>query len=160
MKTTTEKKIKSWDYAIYLTIGLEDKLSKTLDLFRIKKPVFTASALVYYKGREEMAGQCLDEVNEILEKNWDLTKERATIYYLWKKHHLNDTHAGTKKQENRLHQNGIENRATNYEKACEALEKAGLLVDDGVKFGASWNYWEIPAEDLAEIKKFFIWLRP
>lgn len=156
MKTTTEKKIKSWDYAIYLTIGLEDKGAKTLDLFRIKKPVFTVSASVYNKGREEMAGQCLDEVNEILEKNWDLTKERAMVYYLWKKHHLNDTHAGTKKQEARLHQNGIENRATNYLEACEALENAGLLIDDGVKFGTSWNYWEIPAEDLAEIKKFFI----
>ena len=157
MKTTTEKKIKSWDYSIYLTIWLEDKGAKTLDLFKIKKPVFTVSALVYYKGREEMAGQCLDEVNEILEKNWDLTKERAMIYYLRKKHHLNDIHAGTKKQENRLHQHGIRNRANNYEKVCEALENAGLLVDDGVKFGASWNYWEIPAEDLAEIKKFFIY---
>lgn len=157
MKTTTEKKIKSWDYSIYLTIGLEDKGAKTLDLFKIKKPVFTVSALVYYKGREEMAGQCLDEVNEILDKNWDLTKERAMIYYLRKKHHLNDIHAGTKKQEARLHQNGIRNRANNYEKTCEALEKAGLLIDDGVKFGATWHYWEIPAEDLAEIKKFFIY---
>ena len=64
-------------------------------------------------------------------------------------------HAGTRKQEARLHQNGIENRANNYKETCEALEKAGLLVDDGVKFGASWNYWEIPAEDLTEIKKLF-----
>ena len=157
MKKTTEKTIKSWDFTIKLTIGLEDKGAKTLDLFRIKKPVFTVSASVYYKGREEMAGQCLEEVNEILEKNWDFTKERAIIYYLWKKHHLNDAHAGTKKQENRLHQHGIENRANNYEKTCEALDKSGLLVDDGVKFGASWNYWEIPAEDLAEIKKFFLY---
>ena len=155
METTTKKIITSWDFTIKLTIGLEDKGAKTLDLLRLKKPVFTVCASVYNKGREEMGGQCLDEVNEILKKNWDLTKERAIIYYLWKKHHLNDLHAGTKKQETRLHQNGIENRANNYTETCEKLEKAGLLVDDGVKFGASWNYWEIPAEDLAEIKKFF-----
>lgn len=155
MKTTTEKKIKSWDFTIKLTIELEDKGAKSFDLLRIKKPVFSVRALVYNKGLEEMGGQCLDEINEILEKNWDLTKERAIIYYLWKKHHLNDTHAGTKKQETRLHQNGIENRASNYEETCEALDKAGLLIDEGVKFGATWHYWEIPAEDLAEIKKLF-----
>jgi len=153
----TIKKITSWNYLIKLNIRLEDKEQKSFDIFKkLKKPVFSVCADVYYKGREDMGGQCLDEINEILEKNGDTTKERTTLYYLRKKHHLNDTHAGTKKQETRLKNHNINNRANNYKETCDALENAWLLIDGGVKFGSTWHYWEIPAEDLREIKSLFI----
>lgn len=153
----TIKIINSGDYLIKLYIKLEDKDQKNFDILKkLKKPVFSVSAGVYYKGREDMWGQCLDEINEILEKNGDLTKERATLYYLRKSYHLNDFHAGTKKQEKRLKTHNINNRANNYSETCNALEDAWLLIDEGVKFWSIWHYWEIPAEDLREIKKFFI----
>lgn len=160
----TIKKIISWDYIIKLEIRLEDKDQKNFDILKkLKKPVFSVSAVVWYKGRAYTAGQCLDEINEILEKNGGTTKERATLYYLRKKHHLNDLHAGTPKQEARLKNNawllrayGITGRASNYSETCDLLKRFDLYNDEGREFGTGWNYWEIPADDLAEIKKFFI----
>lgn len=155
-KMETIKKITSWGYLIKLNIRLEDKEQKNFDILKkLKKPVFSVCADVWYKGREDMGGQCLDEINEILEKNWDLTKERAIIYYLRKKHHLNDLHAGTEKQEKYLKEH-LEEHKRDYSKSCEVLEKAGILYDGDYKYWSSWLYREIPAEDLAEIKKFFI----
>lgn len=153
----TIKIINSGDYLIKLYIKLEDKDQKNFDILKkLKKPAFSVSAMVWRKWAEECGGQCLDEINEILKKNGDLTKERAIIYYLRENYHLNDTHAGTKKQEKRLKAHNINNRANNYSETCKALEDAWLLIDEGVKFWSIWHYWGIPAEDLREIKKFFI----
>lgn len=152
----TIKKITSWDYLIKLYIELEDKEQKNFDIMKkLKKPVFSVSAMVWRKWIEDCGGQCLDYINEILEKNEDLTKERAIIYYLRKKHHLNDLHAGTEKQEKYL-KDHLEEHKRDYSKSCEVLEKAGILYDDGYKYWSSRLYREIPAEDLREIKKFFI----
>ena len=94
-------------------------------------------------------GQCLDEINIYLKNNKIFKK----IYRLWKLYHLNDMHAGTKKQEEFLKSHNIENWANEYKKTCEILEKYGFLYDDGIKFGSTWHYWEIPENDLKEIKE-------
>lgn len=78
---------------------------------------------------------------------------RAKIYDQRKRNHLNDLHAGTKRQEERLEANGIKGRANNYTETCEKLEKAGLLVDNGYKFGTGRQTREISKEDDAKIKE-------
>ena len=93
-------------------------------------------------------GQCLDEINKYFKYNKTFKK----IYRLWKLYHLNDMHAGTVKQETFLNENGIENWANNYKEVCKILEENGLLYDNGIKFGATWQCWEIPENDLQEIK--------
>ena len=93
-------------------------------------------------------GQCCEEINKYFRNNKTFKK----IYRLWKLYHLNDMHAGTIKQETFLNENGIKNWASNYEKVCKILEENGLLYDNGIKFGATWQYWEIPGNDLQEIK--------
>lgn len=153
-KMETIKKIQSWKFTIEVCIRLKDKEQENFNLFqKLKKPVFSVSAMVWKGKKEDCAGQCLDYVNEILEQNGDLTKERATIYYLRKKHHLNDLHAGTEKQEEYLKQ--ARGFLTDYSDQCDALDKAGLLVDNGYKYWSWWLYRPIPDEDLREIKKLF-----
>lgn len=113
------------------------------------KGVFTASATIWNSRHTDCvcAGQCLDEVSK------HITSEPfKKIYTLWKKHHLNDMHAGTVKQEEALVAAGLTGFAADYKKCCEYLESIGLLVDDGYEFGTGWLKREIPAEDLQEIK--------
>ena len=95
------------------------------------------------------SGQCLDELQPFF-KNNKLFKE---VYRLWKLYHLNNMHAGTRKQEKFLKKHGVENWTTNYEDICEFLNINNLLYDDGVKFGTVWHYWDIPKRDLEKIYK-------
>lgn len=95
------------------------------------------------------AGQCEDEINNILKGD----ELRAKIYDQRKRNHLNDLHAGTKRQEERLEANGIKGRANNYTETCKKLEEAGLLVDNGYKFGTGRQTREISKEDDAKIKE-------
>ena len=94
-------------------------------------------------------GQCLDEIKCYFRNN----RTFKEVYRLWKLYHLNDLHAGTKKQEEFLHNNNIKNWANNYKEVCKILEKNNLLYDDGVKFGSTWHYWAIPEIDLMKIKE-------
>lgn len=66
---------------------------------------------------------------------------------MWRKYHLNDLTAGTKKQEDAIE----EWRKTNkydYTKACEYLASIGLLEDRGYKYGTSWLGRPIPTDDI------------
>lgn len=95
------------------------------------------------------AGQCEDKINKILKGD----ELRAKIYDQRKRNHLNDLHAGTKRQEERLKANRIKGRASNYTETCKKLEKAGLLIDNGYKFGTGRQTREISKEDDAKIKE-------
>ena len=153
----TKKTIISWGYKIVLDICLKDKENKKVSPYTetFLRPVFSVSASVYSKGREYMWGQCLKEIDDILRENWDISKERIDIRYFWEKYHLNDMHAWTRKQEERLNKNWIDNRANDYTNVCKKLEDAGLLFDNWIKFWSTWQYWEIPSKDLKDIKKLF-----
>lgn len=78
---------------------------------------------------------------------------RAKIYDQRKRNHLNDLHAGTKRQEDRLEANGIKGRANNYTETCKKLEEAGLLVDNDYKFWSGRLTRKISKEDDAKIKE-------
>ena len=116
--------------------------------------VFTASGSliipnrVLFKDDEYiMGGQCLDELKEYIND-----ETFNTIYVMWKKHHLNDMHAGTEKQEAALNEAGLTQYANKYKECCDYLESINLLKDDGYKFGTGWLKREIPEEDLNIIK--------
>ena len=112
------------------------------------KPRFSCSADCYRLG---MHGQCLDALNPYMENNtlWNM------IYRLWKNHHLNHLHAGTKKQEQKLEEVFGDLRV-DYKDKRDCLSEYGLLEDDGHKYGHGWVYWEIPADDLAIMKAIIV----
>lgn len=116
-----------------------------------EKPVFTVCANVWNSKKTDilMGGQCLDELLPYF-KNNKLFKE---IYRLWDLYHLNNLHAGTKKQEEFLKKYCIKDWANKYEETCDFLNKNNMLYDNGVKFGTTWHYWDIPKKDLEKIKK-------
>ena len=94
------------------------------------KPIFSCCADCYRLGKH---GQCLDALNPYMENNtlWNM------IYRLWKNYHLNNLHAGTKKQEQKLEE-VFGDLLVNYEDKCNCLAEHGLLEDDGHKYGHDW----------------------
>lgn len=114
------------------------------------KGVFTAFGTVWNSKKTDCVcvGQCLDTLAKYIKS--DTFKK---IHRLWKKHHLNDMHAGTEAQEEALNAEGLTSYASDYKKCCEYLESIGLLVDNGYKFGTGWLKRDIPIEDVAEIEK-------
>ena len=119
-----------------------------------EKPIFTVSAYVWNSKKTDtlIGGQCLDELLPYFKNN----KLFIEIYRFWKLYHLNDFHAGTKKQEEFLNYHNIKNWASEYDKTCEFLNKNNMLYDKGVKFGTTWHYWDIPKKDLDKIKKIIV----
>lgn len=102
-------------------------------------------------------GQCLDEVFK-----YDELRPYVEIYELWKKHHRNDMHAGSPKQEEMIKAwKTSNNRPYDYDMICEMLDEAGLLVDKSYihkgkpyKYGTAWLIREIPEDDLLKIRKW------
>ena len=109
--------------------------------------VFTASGWLQ-EGRRCYSGQCLEEIYNYFNDN----ETMATIYNMWKKHHLNDMHPGTEAQEKALEEAGLTHWANEYKKCCDYLESIGLYEDNGYKFGTGWLKREIPQEDLQIIE--------
>lgn len=138
----------------YLKIGKKINLvTLEIELRNDEKnrPVFSVCGNVWDNRKKDIliGGQCLDELFPYFKNNELFVK----IYKLWKKHHLNNLHSGTKKQEKFLIKNNIQNWANDYKKVCEFLNKNNLLYDKGIEFGATWHYWDIPKKDLEEIIK-------
>lgn len=77
-------------------------------------------------------GQVVDEITPKNEAQEKLIK-------VWKKWHLNDLHAGTIRQEKELE--GVKG---DYSAHCKHLEKIGLLVDNGYRYGSGWLTRELP----------------
>ena len=113
-----------------------------------EEKVFTASASLKWAGKWfGMAGQCLDDLKKYIHN-----ETYNTIYMMWKKHHLNDMHAGTEAQEKALEEAGYTSWANNYYECCDYLKSIGLYEDNGYKFGTGWLKREIPQEDLQIIE--------
>ena len=112
---------------------------------RYNRPVFSCCADC---NRLHTHGQGFDIINPHMQ-NSTLWK---VLYKLWKKHHLNNMNAGTRKQDNFLRLEGLEN--AKYDEKIDALKANGLLIDNGYKYGTGWLYREIPSDDLALIKAF------
>ena len=90
------------------------------------------------------AGQNLDTIAELIH-----TDEFNEIYRFWKLYHLNGMHAGTEKQEEALKNCP----SKDYAEQCEYLESIDLLIDNGYRYGTSWLFREIPADDLKRIEE-------
>lgn len=129
-------------------------------------PVFSASGDVWNTKDTDiiMGGQMLDDVKHV-PKNDPLFQE---IKRLWKKHHLNDVHAGTKRQEDALIKAGITGRNYTYERAIAYLKNKGLYevvltptekrynpryAGKPYRYGSGWLYRPIPKTDLAKINR-------
>ena len=91
-------------------------------------------------------GQAIDEIAKAYKGNPLAEK----ICYWWRKYHLNDKHAGTKRQEDLLKYC----KSHGYKEQCDFLEKHSMLFDNGYKYGSAWLKEEIPANDLQDIKDF------
>ena len=112
------------------------------------------SGIVYEKNnhgswRDVGGGQCQDE----LIQNFVDMPNAKRLYELWERWHLNDLNAGDEVQEahlRKLKENGWEYKS--YENACEQLERDGLLVHNGYKYGSAWKFEEVPAEVLKELE--------
>ena len=75
--------------------------------------------------------------------NTELLTKFVTVWEAW---HLNDMRAGTSAQEAAL--KNMPKSSNHYTDACAFLEKRGLLVDDGYRYGSEWLREEVPAEIL------------
>lgn len=124
-------------------------------------PVFTVSGDVKKRNQWICGGQCLDTMIVMFPPL--LGNERFAFWYkMWKVHHLNDLHAGTKEQEKVLKE-AVENGiipgygANYYTESCEYLKSIDLyeVEYDGkpYRYGHGWIYYEIPEEDLNKIKE-------
>ena len=89
-------------------------------------------------------GQAIDEVAKAYKGN----PLAENIANWWRKYHMNDMHAGTKRQEDLLKYC----KSHDYKEQCDFLEKHSMLFDNGYKYGTAWLKEEIPTEDLEEIK--------
>lgn len=94
----------------------------------------------------DMCGQCLDELSELIDD-----PVFTQIYWLWKRYHLNDLHAGTPVQEYALEHAPFQNNA-DYKARCEYLKSIGLYEVGGYKYGDGWLSEKIEEHDLALIK--------
>lgn len=150
----TTKTFYAWPYRVTVRLELKDAepIAQNGQYFpKFKKPVFSCSADIYNKGQFYAGGQCREEIDALRETYLNKDLLRPQIKRAWTTYHLNDLHAGTPRQEQRLKNNNIKGRANNYETICKTLKKHHLFKDHGREFGRGWNYWPIPSGDLAKI---------
>lgn len=116
------------------------------------KFVFTASCDVWNAKHTDlvMGGQCFDTVLKYCPELRD-SAVFMEIVGLWRKHHLNDMHAGTEAQEAELEK--WRGHAADYKADCQHLKEVGLYEDNGYRYGTSWLYRPIPWEDLNRINQ-------
>ena len=103
-----------------------------------------------------IGGQCF---NELTEKFPELQNNElfCEVKDLWEKHHLNDMHAGTSKQEATIKKWESRGNAYDYVKVCEYLQSIGLyedVLENGTpyRYGSGWLKEEIPEKDILRIK--------
>ena len=124
------------------------------------RPVFSASVSVWNRLHTDIiwGGQCFEQVYRLVKR--DLSREKVLLYKtileLWRKHHLNNMHAGTELQEIALEQfyEGV-GITPGFESSVCYLKAINLYDDNGYKYGNSWLYRSIPKQDLCQIKQLF-----
>lgn len=96
-------------------------------------------------------GQNLDEIQKLFPDN----KELKRLIDIWRKYHLNDLHAGTKKQSEALEKWKKEKqiKSYDYDLAVAHLKSIGLYEDKGYKYGNGWLYQPLPESVITEIKE-------
>lgn len=64
----------------------------------------------------------------------------------WERWHLNDTNAGTPKQEAAVRAWKAAGNKYDYKDACNYLKTIDLYEDDGYRYGSKWLFEEVPQE--------------
>jgi hypothetical protein len=95
------------------------------------------------RGTAIALGQCHDTIASLFPGDARV----ARIVEVWKRWHLNDARPGTPAQMEYLRAHPHRS----YDDAVRALDDAGLLVDNGYRYGTAWLVEELPAEIVAEI---------
>lgn len=118
------------------------------------RPVFAAEGGIWNASRTDyyICGQCIDDILvlcPVLRKN----KLYMKIFELWRRNHLNDMKAGTPKQTAIVQEWLDKGHRFDFDEVCKMLRKRRCYTDHGYRYGSSWLYHEISAEDLAEIEK-------
>ena len=91
--------------------------------------------------RDSSWGQVLDNIESP-------TGELKEIVSLWKRYHLNDLHAGTKKQEDALKLKFPEGSNANkyvHDEQVQYLKSVGLYSDRGYEYGTGWLVEKVPS---------------
>ena len=101
-----------------------------------------------------ISGDMGNSGGQILDNIKPLNEEQKRIIEIWRKYHLNDFHAGTKKQENALKEwRGKKNiDGYDYNKEVKYLKSIRLYSDKGYKYGTSWLKRELPHQLESELK--------
>lgn len=98
-------------------------------------------------GKWHSSGQISDDLTDVSlvpDEGFEYS-DILKIQSIWKRWHMNDARAGTPKQEDFIREWMLTNEYS-YDKACEALSNAGLLFDNGYKYGSAWLKEELPTE--------------
>ena len=125
-----------------------------------KGPRFSAVGAIWNAPHTDWVagGQILDHLHDDFKSLRD-NPTFAAIHRLWKKWHLNDSHAGTEEQEAAVKKWEAEGNRYDYGKVCDHLKSIDLyeVQVDGkpYKYGHGWLYRAIDAADLAEIESLF-----
>lgn len=93
-----------------------------------------------HEGMRQYFGDSNESLNKLLD--------------IWERWHLNDMNAGTRAQREVLKDIAV---GTPYKTRCDLLREAGLLEDNGYRYGSDWLHENLPEniqeelEDLPEI---------
>lgn len=125
-----------------LTIDLESTPADAQEL--------SITACIYRGRRDEMAGQCTDEVLRLTQGH-PQHAAIAELCEIWKRWHLGGMNTGTRTQRDALVDIGAVYPDSYYEKACKHLEAAGLFSDRGYRYGSAWLCEPLPAHVAARV---------
>jgi hypothetical protein len=111
--------------------------------------VFSMSGGIWNASHNDMisGGQNLETIAKLMPQNKDL---QELIGY-WRKYHLNDMKAGTKRQTEAVKKWQAEGNKYEYPAAVEHLKSIELDEDKGYKYGHGWLYEPIPDDVVKRI---------
>ena len=145
----------------YTGNGIKDNLVEVkVELHEGEEPKLAISGIIWNRLKTDYisAGQNLDEIRKLI----GFSPLMKRVHFIWQRHHLNDTKAGSPRQEAFLagyrqafrEENFGLMKDMDYQDRVDLLEKAGLHPDtqhNNYRYGSSWLYAPIPDDILAEI---------
>lgn len=148
---------------VEIEITLKKKKGKQLsiDLEEIKDPIcLSISGTIYERKTWIHTGQIEDILEEAKSNGWKklfIDKEKLRkLLVIWKKWHLNDLRAGTRKQMEVINkwQKKMKKDNLSYEEECKVLKEKNLLIDRGYEYGTKWLYEPLPKEVIEFVRSF------
>lgn len=101
----------------------------------------------------DFAGQIHDTITDKEQVKLTIPEQKVKkIVSTWKRWHLNDLKAGTKKQEDALKKM---KGKYDYDKAVKFLKKKKLYSDKGYKYGTDWLVEPLPESVASNVEKLF-----